>query len=274
MRELFNTLLRLLFLVWHHAYVFFTKSRSFPPIALWIFILYLNFDTNNPPVNTFYGYMSIMPWLFFIMVWFGYLFLSSLGMVEEHILILQINSRFFNALSKVLFLLAISMIISLLGCIFPVIIHFFYILIGLNYIPGGLSLTEFFFALILSNIIGALGVSLAYLFQPNPSKQHNKFTSGTLIIFALLAIAKEQILTLQDPFHYFLFIFTPLIDILSLFYNSNMFVAEDLVLSAIYGGIYCLTAMIIGYWLYDRRLYGPLIAQCKKNNGLGLGIKD
>ena len=86
-------------------------------------MLYMCFDTNNPPAYAMQGYWSATPWFFFIMVWYGYLFLSGIDIVEEYILILQINSRLLYALSKILFLVTLSVTLSIVGCIFPAVIH-------------------------------------------------------------------------------------------------------------------------------------------------------
>jgi hypothetical protein len=155
--------MRLIRLAWHQGYVFFTKMRFLPPAMLWILVLGLCFDIRYPPTNAMQGYMSIMPWLFAVMVWFGYLFLSDIELVNEHILILHINSRFLYAMSKLLFLAALSLAVSLLGCVYPIIVHFIFIIGGATYIPNGIQITDFLGALILSNIIGALGVSVAYI---------------------------------------------------------------------------------------------------------------
>lgn len=263
MSESYNSLLRLLYLVWYQGYVFFKKTRSLLPLALWMFVLYLCFDINYPPVYVMQGYLSTTMWFFFVMVWFGYLFFSGIDMIEEHLLILQINSRFLYSVSKILFLVVLSMALSIVGCIFPVIIELVFKIRGLTFIPNGINLTDFFGALALNIIIGTVGLSLAYIFQPNPSKSRNDFTVSTLIMFVILAFAKYQIFNLQGLSGYLLFVFTPIFEIIHLFYGKNEFVMEDVMLAAIYGGIYCLISVAVGYWLYNKRVYSPLIAQHK-----------
>lgn len=263
MNEYFSTAFRLIHLAWHQGFVFFTKIRSLPPAILWILVLGLCFDVRYPPTNAMNGYMSIIPWLFFVMVWYGYLFLSGFELVNEHILILQINSRFLYAMSKLLFLAVLSLAVSLLGCVLPVIINSAFEIGGASYIPNGIQFTDFLGAFILSNIVGALGVSLAYVFQPSPAKHRDGFTLMMLFTFALLAVAKSQIFNIQAPFDYILFVFTPMLEIISLFNGKNLFLAEDLALAVTYGGIYCIIAVIVGYWLYYKKMYAPFIALCK-----------
>ena len=264
MNESSNILLRLFGLAWHHGYVFFTKTRSLIPIVLWISVLYLCFDIDVPPTYAMQGYVSTTPWFFFIIVWLSYMFLSGFNIVEERILILQINSRFLHALSKILFLVALSLVLSLFGCIFPVVVNTISTIRGLSSIPNGIHLMDLFGGFFLNLIIGVLGVSLAYLFQPNPSKHRNDFMSLMLFVFSILAIAKNQIFDLQAPFNYLLFVFTPLFEIIGLFNGKNTFIVADLMSAATYGGIYCLISMILGYCLYNKRIYSPLIAQYKK----------
>jgi len=261
MSESYKTLARLFYLSWHHGHVFFRKLRFLPPVVLWMFVLALCFDINNPPVNAALGYRSTMPWLFFVMVWFGYLFLSSLETVEEYILVLHINSRFLYIASKIVFLVAVLLILSLFGCILPVIIELVFRIRGLVFISGGVSLADFFSSFVLNFSLGLIGVSLAFLFHPNTSKQRDDSSLVLLILFAILAVIKDQIFNLQGVYRYILFVFTPVIDIMQLFFNKDVFVAEDIMLAALYAGVYCLIVMVVGYWLYVKKIYGPLIAK-------------
>jgi len=261
MNESYKTLTRLFYLSWHHGHVFFRKLRFLPPVILWLFVLALCFDINNPPVNAALGYMSTIPWMFFVMVWLGYLFFTSLNTVEEHILLLHINSRFLYIASKILFLAAVLLILTLFGCILPIIIELVFRVRGLVFIPGGVSLADFFSAFVLNFSLGFLGVSLAFLFHPNLSKHRDDSSLVLLILFAMLSVIKDQIFNLQGLYRYILFVFTPVLEIGLLTSNKDMFYVRDIMQAALYASVYCLVAMVVGYWLYTKRMYGPLIAK-------------
>jgi len=261
MKDSFDKLRCLFYLVRHHGSVFSGKVRSLPPLVLWIFTLYQIFD---PPIPStlIQGYVAAAMWLFFAMVWFGYLFLSDFDMTTEHLLILQINSRLLYVISKILFLTVVCFAISLLGALYPIIMDFAFGIIGLTLIADGVRLSDFFGALLLNFTVGTLGVSVAFLFHPNPSKNSDSFiTLIMLVMFALMAFIKHQIFNFEGLFRYLLLIFTPVYEILRLFSDKSVFTVGDLAMTAIQGSIYFSIAMMLGYWLYSRRVYGPLLAK-------------
>ena len=258
-----SNFLPLIHLVRLHYSVFFGKIRSLPPLIVWGIMLYLAYEPL--PMNIVQGYLSTSIFLFFAMVWFGYLFLSDFDTTTEHLLITQVNSRLLCSVSKVLFLLAVLLAVSLVGSIFPIIIDLSRGLRGLTQIPYGISPADFLGGLILHFITGSLGIAIAFLFQPNPYKSDNITIVAALIMFALTALIKHQVFPLDTPASYILIIFTPLYEILSFFGDSNTFTARYLALSAFYSFAYFCTAMVVGYWLYNKRVYGPRIAKvCQK----------
>jgi len=228
---------------------------------LWGIALYLAYEP--PPVNIVQGYISTAMFLFFAMVWFGYSFLSDFDAVTEHLLISQVNSRLLYAASRVLFLLAVLFAASILGGLYPALLELVSWIRGSAYIPYGVRFADLARGILLHFITGALGIAVAFLFQPNPHKRDNAATMLVMILFAFSALVKHQIFVLQAPFQHTLLIFTPLYEILSLFSDSHTFSAGDLALSAIYGSIYFSITIAIGYRLYNKRVYGPLIARHK-----------
>ena len=64
----------------------------------------------------------------------------------------------------------------------------------------------------------------------------------------------------------FLLVFTPLVEILQLFSEKEVFTASDMLLAVISGIVYFLKAVAFGYWFYNKRVYGPLIAKQKSNS--------
>jgi len=261
MNGLFNVLPRLFCLALYHYSVFFRKFRSYPPLVLWGITLYLAYEP--APINIVQGYLSTSIFLFFAMVWFSYSFLSDFDAVTEHLLILQINSRLLYAASKILFLLTVLGAVSVIGSAYPAILELALRIRGLTHITYGIHLTDLLGGILLHFIVGSLGIAIAFLFQPNPSKRDNSNTILMLILFAFSALLKHQIFGFQGALQYTLLVFSPLYEILSLFSDSRTFAAGDLALSAIYSGIYFSLAIVIGYWLYNKRVYGPLIAKHK-----------
>jgi len=251
-----NIFRRMLWLIWHHGYVFFQTIRYLPIILIWAIGFFLCFDIKYPPEFAAHGYISSATWLFFSAAWFGYVFLSGLDRTAEYILIMQINSRNLYAVSKVVFLLAVCAAFSLVCCLYPVIINTIYQFRGVTVFPG-LSLSVFSGALLLHFIIGALGISTALLFQPNPMKREDSFSICFTIIFALFSIVKGQIIDQQNPLYFLFYVFPPLLDIINIFYNKNMFTVLDIAHAAAFGLVYSAVAVAAGQWLYNKRIYGP-----------------
>lgn len=266
MSELYNTALKLRHLVRHHYAVFFRKVRPYPPFFLWVLVLYLMYE--QPPVNIVQGYLSATMFLFFIIVAFGYLFLSDFDTVTEHLLILQINSRFLYGMSKIIFLVAMTAAFSAVGAVVPAAFEIVSGITGSEFIPGGVRVVDFFGGFVLHFIVGTLGVAVAFIFQPSPSSgRGSEIMITVLALFAIMAFVKHAVFGFDGVLRYVLLIFTPVYEIMSLFSDSAVFAIGDLALAAVYGGIYFAVAVAVGYWLYEKRVYGPRIAKMKKASG-------
>ena len=102
MNGFFNGFQRVHNLVRYHYSIFFKKIRPYPPLGFWL--VYLGIAYQQVPLSIIQNYLASAMISFFTMVWFSYLFLSDFDEVTEHLLLLQINSRFLYAASKVVFL--------------------------------------------------------------------------------------------------------------------------------------------------------------------------
>lgn len=245
----------------HHCAVFSRKIRLYPPFFLWIVTLYIMYE--QPPVNIVQGYLSATMFLFFIMVGFGYLFLSDFDAVTEHLLVLQINSRILYGTSKMIFLVAMTAIFSAVGAVVPAIFELASAIMGTEFIHGGVRVGDYFGGFILHFLVGSLGVAIAFLFAPNPSKDASAASLSALILFAIMAFVKHQVFGFYGALRIVLLIFSPAYEIMSLFSDSRVFSPGGLSLAVVYGSAYFLPAIALGYWLYEKRVYGPLIATNK-----------
>ena len=78
-------------------------------------------------------------------------------------------------------------------------------------------------------------------------------------------MVKHQVFNIDGPARYVLLVFTPMYEILQLFSERGVFIASDMILAVIGGGVYFFVAVVFGYWFYNKRVYGPLIAEQKKH---------
>ena len=262
MSAFYNAALRLGYLVRHHYAVFLRKIRPYPPFFLWVLVLYLMYE--QPPVNIVQGYLSATMFLFFIMVAFGYLFLSDFDTVTEHLLILQINSRFLYGMSKIVFLVAMTAAFSAVGAVVPAAFEIVSQITGSEFIPGGVRAADFFGGFALHFIVGTLGVAVAYIFQPSPaSGRGSEIMILALALFAIMAFVKHAVFGFDGALRYVLLVFSPAYEIMSLFTDCAVFSPGRLMLAAVYGGGYFAAAVVVGYWFYEKRVYGPGIAGMK-----------
>ena len=258
---------KLFHLVRYHFSVSFRKIRPYPPLVVWLLFLFTLYQ--QVPVNMVDNYSVSASVMFYVMIWFGYLFLSDFDMVVEHLLILQINSKFLNATSKVLFLLTVCLFVGFIGGVFPIIIQTATLLMGGTWFDM-VGVAELFGGFFLHFIIGSLGVSVAFLFQLNPDKRNkNLVMVFALTLFAVLALVKHQVFGFDGVMRHALLLFTPAYEILRLFSYSEAFKTGDMLLAAVMGSIYFMAAVIIGHWLYNKRVYGPLIANEDKELNKG-----
>jgi len=245
----------------HHYAVFFKKIRLYPMFLLWLVALYLMYE--QAPVNIVQGYLATTMLLFFIMTAFGYLFLSDFDPVTEHLLILQINSRLLYSASKIIFLVAMTAVFSAVGAAVPAIFEWVSAIMGTEFIPGGARAVDYLGGFILHFVVGSLGIALAFLFQPNPFKRDHGIVLTALIIFAIMAFVKHQVFGFAGALRYVLLIFGPVYEIMSLFSDISVFSPGGLVLAVVYASAYFLPVVALGYWMYEKRVYGPLIATHK-----------
>ena len=258
MNGCFSGFARLLHLVRYHSSVFFRKIRPYPPLASWMLFLFMTY--HQTPLNMVQNYSAQAMVMFYVMVWFGYVFLSDFDVVTEHLLILQINSRLLYAAGKLLFLLAVCALIGLAGSLYPVIVKLISYFAGTMW-PVGIGMADFAGGFVLQFTSGCLGVAVAFLFHPNPDKRNSgPATVFVLISFALMAVTKHQVFGFDGPARHLLLVFTPLYEILQLFFDKEAFLAISMLLVAAKGGIYFIAAAAVGYWLYNKRVYGPMIA--------------
>jgi len=242
----------------HHLAVFSKKIRLYLPFFLWIVTLYIMYE--QPPINIVQGYLSATMFLFFIMVGFGYLFLSDFDTVTEHLLILQINSRWLYGASKIIFLVAMTAVFSAFGAVVPAGFELVSAIMGTEFIYGGVRVVDFFGGFILHFVVGSLGVVVAFLFTPNPSRSENAISLTALILFAIMAFVKHAVFGFDGVLRYVLLIFSPAYEIMSLFSDSSVFSLGGLVLGVAFGLAYFLPIVVLGFWLYEKRVYGPRIA--------------
>jgi len=266
-REFTSTAAILFQLVRYHGSVFLKKLKAYPPLALWVFAVYLIFEPIPPPTNVVQAYAAASMWLFFAIVWFGYMFLSDFDTVTEHLLILQTNSRVLYSASKILFMIAVCLVFSLFGSAYPLILEFAFGVMGYTFIADGMGFVDFLGGFLLHVIVGTLGISVAFLFQPSPSKRYNHLEATVLALFTLMAFIKHDVLDFeifQGFLRYVLLVFTPVHEILTLFSGRSVFAARDLIFVMVSGGIYFALAVIVGYWLYNKRVYSPHLAKNAK----------
>ena len=254
MKLYFDLARRLLNLVWYHAFVFFRTIRCLPPIFVWLLVIYFDYETNLP-LPLVQRYTAIIVGLFFISVWFGYLFLSSLNQSAEYICILKIGDLTLYFVSKVIFLFAVSMGFSLIGALYPICKEIMCWAQGFEAFEGGMKLSFIFGAFVLYTVVSFLGMVLTLLFAPNLSKRRDVFSMVMIIIFALASITKDQIFESQSIFKYASYIFPPVIEIGKLFYNKNIFVMHNLIWAMFYGFIYSTAAIFLRCWLDCKKLY-------------------
>ena len=120
--------IKLFHLVRYHFAVSFRKIRLYPSLVIWLLFLFTLYQ--QVPVNMAENYFVSAMVMFFVMVWFGYTFLSDFDVVVEYLLVLQINSKVLYAASKVLFLLAICFFAGFVGGVYPIIMQTVTLLMG------------------------------------------------------------------------------------------------------------------------------------------------
>jgi len=250
--------MKLIYTVCHHFSAFFRKIRPFPPLVTWVFALYVMYE--RPPANVVQGFLSASMFIFFVMVWFGYLFLSDFDTTTEHLLILQTNCRMLYATSKVVVLVVVSLAVSIIGGLMPAIMDIASRMQGFTYMPYGTRIVDFFGGVLLHFVIAMLGAATSWLFHPNHTKRSDGLNHVLLILFAVFALVKHQAISLPGGLRYVLVVFTPVYEILHLFADEAVFSIGMLGLATLFGAAYFAAAIVVGYWLYNKRVYGPKLA--------------
>lgn len=255
---------RMLFLIWHHISVFFKTIRCMPPIFIWLLVLFFCFDTKRIPLPLVPTYISAIIYLFFITAWFSYIFLSSFNQTAEYISILKISSRNLYFISKVISLFVICMGFAMIGALYPVVFEIVCRLKGYTAFENGVHIKDISCSFILYTIVGFLGSAISLLFQPDLTKRRDSLSMFMIICFVFAAVTKNQFFNGQNAFKYLCYVFPPIIEIGKLFAQKDVFSFNNVILATLYGLIYSIIAIFIGFGFYSKRLYGPRIASIGK----------
>ncbi|HHV10747.1 MAG TPA: hypothetical protein GXX75_10785 [Clostridiales bacterium] len=179
--------------------------------------------------------------LFFVMTWIGYSYQDVEEPVSEQLLVLKLQSADFYNLSKVVFLLIISLSFSVIGIAFPMIQN---VLNHFRVFNRAITFLDIIAGVVLHFIVAAVGIGLGSLFHPRIVKD-KKMSVLMVVTAALLGYTKGAVILKILALQFLLWIFPPVYDILASFNGMEYFGIRHMVLPVLYGCVYCLAVVML-----------------------------
>lgn len=228
-------------MTWFHLQMYMRKYKFVPPAGCYVLFLCLNYSIAPNPVWSSFG--STMVLNFLLMAWFTLSFMQSQSKAQQVISSLHMKNTTKFYVSHYLFLLVLSLLLSLSAVCFPMLIGAFDQTIGIN---------VFLFALFNHAVITFLSATIAMLFSKNlMRKPSNSWLGVVLTLVVLLAIASIET---NSPFSVLSYILPP-IGLLLHMMNEGMASIMKLSTIIVYllSIFYSMALMIIGISIVKKK---------------------
>ena len=195
-----------------YEYRSYLKSNQYtmPLIALGLF-LYVNYS--GLPISIVASSTISMVAVFFIAIWAGMSYYHSENAVSEQLIILKLQSEGKYYLCKTLFLFLLSMSLSLIVILVPLLQN---VLNHFQAFVRPLTVSDILIAYVLLCISAFTGMMLGSVFHPRIMRNRN--LAGVLaVIFAAMAILKTSVESDFPIFRFVSWLFPPVADFMHRF---------------------------------------------------------
>ena len=215
-------------LVKYHLQQYFKTNKFVMPFAVFLIMLCSHYSVKPLAIIDCLLASSMM--VFLIMVWIGGTVCDLENEVSEQILILRVQSKKKYYFSQVLFLLILSLIISLIGIIFPVIQN---VINGNQLFERSIVVSDLAGGFVILFLSAFVGGALGELSHPRIFKDRK---IGIIFIFllAVLTLAKGAMIKQTPWMKLILWILPPIWDVSCLFADREYFYFSGVVTA---GGI-------------------------------------
>ncbi len=218
---------------------YFKSNKVIMPLLFWLLFLRISYsETNLSYVPSIVMSMGV---LFFVMTWIGYGYQEMEEPVSEQLLVLKLQSADFYNISKIVFLLLVSLAFSAVGTAFPLIQN---LLNHFRIFNRAITVFDIINGTVLHLIVAAVGVVLGSLFHPRIIKD-KKMSVLMVVTAALLGYTKGAILLKYPVLRFLLWMFPPVYDILAGFNGLEYFRIQNMLLPILYGCVYSLIVIMI-----------------------------
>lgn len=219
--------------------MYIRKFKFVPPAVCFILFLFINYSVAPNPIRSSFGSTMILNFL--MAPWFTLSFLQSQSNSQQVINSLHMKSKTKFLISNYISLLLLSVLLSLVAVLYPVLIGAFDLAPSFNVI---------LFALLNHAVVSFLAANIAVLFSRNIMRKPGTSWPGIILVLALLlAIASAEV---NSPFYFFNYILPPVSMLISIMNEGAFSITK---ISAVYSLsiFYSLILMVISISIFRKK---------------------
>lgn len=229
--------------------MYIKSNKIIAPGLIWIIFLYFNYMSkpiSYVPDLSFSGMI-----LYLIMIWIGFTYMDMEDIITEQLIILKIKSATRYNISKVLFIIIISISMSIIGILVPVTQHIInnYSLFNRNLLTG-----DIIYGFILLNAFALLGAALGTLFHPRIVKDR-KIAVVIVFLIGILGYIKGVLIEDFPVLRFILWAFPPVFDILAKFTELEYFNLNNIMNSLLLAAAYSLVLFFLQVYILGKKMF-------------------
>ncbi len=201
-------------LVKYQMTLFFRGSKFIMPLVIMAVFLYMMYSIKPTGIVDSFSISGYL--VFFIMVWISLLVSSSEDVVMEQIQLLRVQKSVYYYFSKVIFLMAVGLIVELICLIFPIVQN---ILNHNELFLRQLTVYDLLNAFLLLGGCSFAGGSIGSLFHPRVLRDRKLAIVLTVLVTVLASI--RTVLTQEVPILKAVLFIVPPLDRISVVYGQT-----------------------------------------------------
>lgn len=233
----------------YHIKMYIKSNKFIAPFLFWIVFLSFNYMVKPSSYLPSIGFSGMI--LYFIMIWVSFSYMDSEDTVSEQIIILKIQSAGKYYISKILFLLIISVGLSLVGDIYPLFKH---ILNDNSLFTRNLTVCDMICSFLLLSSFTFLGCALGSMFHPRIVSDR-KIAVVLVLLAGLLGYVKGPLCENTPVLKFILWIFPPVYDIIVQFNELEYFNFNVIIKSIILSLIYSLILFLVQIFILKKKKF-------------------
>lgn len=233
----------------YHTRIYLKSNKLVMPLLLWL--VFLRIGYSQKPLEYLPNIVMSAGVLLFITTWLGFSYMDLEDPITEQIMILKLSSIHWYNISKIIFLIGISLMMSLISVAVPVIQN---ILLRGSLFKREIIYSDVLGAVLLHFLIAVLGAMVGALAHPRIIKNRKLavLAAGSVALIGYtIGIIKSNFPVAKLV----IWVFPPVYDILEKFNGLEYFSLSNMLIPVIYGCVYIILYILLQMFLLYKVKY-------------------